>query len=175
MLLPIAHPMARAQAPVIAVATPAHLASLAGLRRFANWFIQQWRFSCLPAARSQRVILLVLATALMCLGDLAMTMDHARTIGLFEANPLAREVLRSHSPEVLLAFKGGSILLGCSLLCYLRKTRIAELGSWAALAAMTLLCLHWNGYSQGLAEMTPQYAAMASGAFSCDTWVYWGP
>ncbi len=167
--------MAHVQAPVIAVADPLRQAPLVGVRRAASWFIQQWRFSCLPAARSERVFVLVLAIALMCLGDLAMTLDHARTIGLFEANPLARELMRQHSPEFLLAFKGGSIFIGCSLLLYLRKARIAELGAWAALFAMTLLCLHWNGYSQGLSEITPQYAAMASGSFPCDTWVYWGP
>lgn len=165
--------MVRAQAPAMTVAditTP-----LVGARRLVAWLVGQWRFSCLPGARAERVSLLLLATALMCLGDLAMTMYHAKNIGLFEANPLAREVLRHHSPEVLLLFKGGSILLGCSLLFYLRKVRIAELGSWAVLAAMTLLCLHWSGYSQGLAEITPQYSAMASGDFACDTWVYWGP
>lgn len=141
----------------------------------AYWVVRQWKAACQPIARSERVMLLIAAIVMMCLGDLTMTMDHARTIGLFEANPLAREVMRSHSPEVLLTFKCASIILGCSLLGFLRKTRIAELGSWAALFAMTLLCIHWNGYSQGLSEMTSQYAAMASGAFPCDTWVYWGP
>lgn len=173
MLVTMLYSMARAQAPAMTVADPTSPA--AGIGRLAPWLIRQWRFSCLPQARGQRVLFLVIATALMCLGDLFMTMDHARTVGLFEANPLAREVLRQHSPEALVIFKGCSILLGCSLLVYLRKARIAELGSWAVLAAMTLLCLHWNGYSQGLAEMTPQYAAMASGEFACDTWVYWGP
>jgi len=173
MLVTMSSLMARAQAPAMSAAESP--SALAGIRRVGAWLLSQWRSACFPAARGQRVILLLLATTLMCLGDLAMTMDHARTIGLFEANPLAREVLRHHSPEVLLLFKGGSILLGCSLLFHLRKARIAELGSWAALAAMTLLCLHWNGYSQGLAEMTPQYSAMASGDFVCDTWVYWGP
>lgn len=165
--------MARVQAPVFADAE--HPAPLAALSRAWMWVQSQWRSSCLPAARAQRVTCLVIATALMCLGDLFMTMHHAKTIGLFEANPIAREVMRQHSPEVLMLFKGCSIGIGCSLLFYLRKARIAELGAWAVLGAMTLLCLHWNGYSQGLAEITPQYAAMASGAFHCDTWVYWGP
>lgn len=173
MLVTMLDSMARAQAPALPVAD--HPGPFAGVHRALLWLVSQWRFSCLPAARAERVTLVVFATALMCLGDLAMTMDHARSIGLFEANPLAREVLRHHSPEALVIFKGCSILLGCSLLVYLRKARIAELGSWAVLAAMTLLCLHWNGYSQGLAEITPQYAAMAAGDFSCDTWVYWGP
>jgi hypothetical protein len=111
----------------------------------------------------------------MCVGDLVMTIEHARLIGIFEANPVAREIMRAHPPEALVAFKSGSILLGCTLLFALRRTRVAELGSLAALGVMTALCLHWSGYADGLEELTPQVSAIASGTFQCDTWVYWGP
>jgi len=109
----------------------------------------------------------------MCLGDLFMTLEHARMIGIFESNPIAREVMRAQSPEILILFKGASIFVGCALLVRLRMARVAELGSWAALAVMTALCIHWQSYSQGLGELTPQYAALSSGAFQCDTWIHW--
>jgi hypothetical protein len=96
---------------------------------------------------ARRVILLVIAITIMGLADLALTLTYMKTTGMFELNPLAREMVAIGGEPQLIRFKLLSIALGAGMLFLLRKHRIAEPASWACAGVMCLLSIHWISYN----------------------------
>lgn len=105
-----------------------------------------------PRRRPARVLALLAAVVLLSLGDLWMTLTHLRTVGMFEANPLAREVINLNSPLALAAWKLATVALAVGILFRLRARRAGEAGAWVCVAVLTWLTVHWVRYSDELSS-----------------------
>lgn len=105
--------------------------------------------------RSARVVWLLCAIMLLSLADLQMTYVHLTTIGLGEANPIARLVMSAESPALLIAWKLASVCLACGVF-YLGRTRpLAEIAAWFCVLVLVWLMLRWGAYSTEMARVCP--------------------
>lgn len=95
------------------------------------------------AARSRRVILLVLGIWLFNAFDLVLTVLAHNQGLLREENPLARALLEMGIPSLVL-FKIGLVLIGSYPLLRFRMARITEMGTCVILVAYMFLAVHWN-------------------------------
>ena len=109
--------------------------------------VAQPRVAC---RRARRVMMLLIAIALLGVVDLYATYVHATTIGMMELNPIGAYIISGDSPLGLILFKLGSIGLCVGLLMKLRHDRRAELAAWLCLIIMIGLTLHWVQYNQEL-------------------------
>lgn len=116
----------------------------------------------LRASRHIRVVALIAAVIAMSMGDLYMTMAYLRTVGMDEANPLARLVISYGCPGALAAWKVLTLTLGMFILFRLRRTRGGELGAWCCFSMLLALTLHWADYNRDVTDLTPEVAALAS-------------
>lgn len=119
------------------------------------------RGSLTQRARGIRMGMLLGATALMGLGDLDMTLQFVRNVGMIEANPLARSLMEGQSPLPVVLFKLGSIFFCVGVLFMARRRRHAEVAAWACFLVMAALTMHWNRYSAEVSAMTPEVNALA--------------
>jgi hypothetical protein len=115
-----------------------------------------------PQARAQRVVTLIIACALMSMGDLYMTLTYVSTVGMVEVNPLARALMGLGSAWWIVAWKVALTLLGAGILIWFRRRRGTELAAWVVACAMTLLTLHWVSFSAQAAEMADEYHLLAN-------------
>lgn len=111
--------------------------------------------------RALRVTLLLVAVALMSLGDLYMTMTHLTGVGMMEDNPLARAIMSYNSPGLLAAWKLASVTLALSILFWARRTRHGEWAAWFCAGVLAWLTVRWVRYSDDLASLTPAIAQIA--------------
>jgi len=114
-----------------------------------------------PRTRSQRVTLLLFATVLMGLADLALTLTFLTSVGMIEANPVARAVMQLNHPGYVVLWKLATMLVGIGLLFWARRYRGAEVGTWVCFVAMAALSYHWLTYAEVTAT-EPDYAVMAA-------------
>lgn len=111
--------------------------------------------------RAFRVLALSGTTILMCIADLYMTILYLTTVGLHEANPLARAIMLYNCPWAVVAFRLLTILLFSMILIRARHHKIAELAAIFCLFTMTWLMLRWNAYTESTAELTTMMAVLA--------------
>lgn len=123
--------------------------------------------------RPTRVGALLVAVIALSLGDLYMTLFHLRSVGMIEANPLAREVIDLNSPYALSAWKLATVLVTVGILFMVRRTRSGEVGAWLCVAVLTWLTLRWMDYSDELFALPPDVAVEA--ARSDPNWVAMAP
>jgi len=114
-----------------------------------------------PSSRAQRVTILLIATFLMCMADLALTLTFVTSIGMVEANPLARSVMEHGSPLLIVLWKLATVVLGLGILFWARRNKGAEVGTWVCFAAMAALSIHWLSYTGAVSSMDSDYARMA--------------
>ena len=115
-----------------------------------------------PRTRGQRVTILLAATCLMGLADLALTLTFVTTIGMLEANPLARYVMEHNSPSLVVLWKLASMTLGLGILYWARRSRGGEAGTWVCFAVMAALSIHWFTYTGAVAAPDSDYVPMAA-------------
>lgn len=106
--------------------------------------------------RPARVCWLILAIAVLSIADLHMTLVHLTTIGLSEGNPVARLVMSSNSPAILIAWKLASVSAACLAFYAGRKKLVGEVAAWFCCAVLIWLTLRWSAYSTELASICPQ-------------------
>ncbi len=126
------------------------------------WQLQPLREAATPALRAQRVTLLLAATCLMCLADLALTLTFVTSIGMLELNPLARSVMEHNSPELVVAWKLATMVLGLGILYWARRNKGAEVGSWVCFVVMAALSIHWFSFTGAVSSLETDYATMAT-------------
>lgn len=102
--------------------------------RFVAWIV---------AARSHRVICLVLGIWVFNAFDLALTILAHQQGVLQEENPLALHLLRQ-GPASIILFKIGLVLVGSYPLLRFRTARIAEMAACLILIAYAMLAVHWS-------------------------------
>lgn len=96
--------------------------------------------------RGARVTTLIIAILLASLADLALTLEFLTSVGMAEANPVARAVIGTGSVALVVGFKLGMSLTACAILLAARRHRTAEIGAWAGALVMAWLMLRWNDY-----------------------------
>lgn len=106
------------------------------------------------AAGSRRVMLLIAAITLMGLADLFCTLTYMTTIGLPEANPIARWLARFGTTETIVGFKLLTMALSCWCLYVGRADRRMEVCAWACAAILLGLSIHWIGFNRNITEHT---------------------
>jgi len=102
--------------------------------------------------RARRVTLLVLGMTCLSLADLALTLAHMRSFGMFEVNPVARAMLAIGGVDQLVRYKLFTIAVSGGILYLLRRDRRAEICAWICCAALAGLSLHWGRYSTHVGE-----------------------
>ena len=122
--------------------------------------------------RSVRVVALVTAATLLGLADLAMTMTYLLHVGMFESNPVARLVINSGSPAVVIGFKLGTMLVTSWIVLANRRRWQAELVAWLSVVVLTSLFVHWIGYIE-YAEVTTSAISIvaADPSYASGEWV----
>jgi hypothetical protein len=128
----------------------------------AAWHLLPLREASSPALRSQRVTILLFATCLMGLADLALTLTFVTTVGMLELNPLARSVMEHNSPVLVVAWKLATMVLGLGILYWARRNKGAEIGTWVCFAVMAALSIHWFTFTGAVSSMEADYATMAA-------------
>ena len=104
--------------------------------------------------RSTRVTVLLGIVVVLSLADLYMTLMHLTTIGMLEANPLARWLMRNFSPAAMIVWKLVTLCIACSILASIRTKRIGELAAWLCVAVMIWLMARWGIYAESLASLS---------------------
>jgi uncharacterized membrane protein YhaH (DUF805 family) len=115
-----------------------------------------------PENRARRVVFLLAATALMCLGDLALTLTYTTSMGMVETNPIARAVMANNSPLFVVLWKLATMVLGLGILFWARRVRAAETAAWLCFFIMVALCLHWLSFATVVSGLPSDYAQLAS-------------
>lgn len=113
-----------------------------------------------PDTRALRVALLVVATALMGLGDLYLTLNFVMTTGMVELNPIARAVIELGCPNFVVAWKVVLILISSGILWATRRHRFAEAGAWVCFLVLVALTFHWVSFVAGISSMGDDYYAL---------------
>lgn len=120
--------------------------------------------TCVPAARqlpgktsktinlpgrSRRVVILLVGIVVLSLADLIITMAHLTTIGMAEANPVARWVIEwTGSPISLVLFKFATVGI-CVILLYRVRDRVqGEIAAWLAVAILACMSIMWFSYTE---------------------------
>lgn len=112
------------------------------------------------AARERRVCLLLLATLLMSMTDLLLTLTYMKSVGMMEANPIARAMIAIGGVGQLVRFKLFTIALSCGILYILRRHKAAERCAWICCVAMVALSLHWVRYNDAVLAHGPPDPAL---------------
>jgi hypothetical protein len=115
-----------------------------------------------PRSRSQRVAILLFAIILMGLADLSMTLTFITSVGMVEANPVARLVMQLNHPGYVILWKLATMLVGIGVLYWARRTKGAEVGTWVSFIAMAALSIHWLTFAGQVSTMDADYAVMAA-------------
>jgi uncharacterized membrane protein len=103
------------------------------------------------ANRSRRVVVLLAGVVILSLADLVITLEHLRSFGMFEANPIAAYIVRATgSPWALASFKVVTVATCVALLFRARRHGAGEAAAWCALAIMTALSFWWSSYASAL-------------------------
>jgi hypothetical protein len=98
--------------------------------------------------RATRVRMMLAAVVAMSIVDLDMTLVYAKTTGMVESNPIAREIMQTGSVWLLIAWKFLTVATAAGLLYRVRQHRAGELGSWLCLAIMLWLTARWLSYNE---------------------------
>jgi len=122
------------------------------------------------ARRSHRVIVLLCGILVLSVADLLVTLEHLRSVGMLEANPIAAFLIRTTgSAWVLGLYKMATVAVCIALLYRLRRHREGEVAAWCAVTILTGLSLMWHTYSEELDR--PDELEWVRTAYA-DTWLY---
>ena len=104
------------------------------------------------AHRSRRVVILLIALALLSLGDLYATLTHATSLGMVEVNPIAAYLIGAGSMIGLILYKLGTVGVSIAALAKVRAHAAGECAAWLLVGVMVVLTLHWYQYNLEAAQ-----------------------
>lgn len=99
-----------------------------------------------PHVRATRVLLLLGTALIVSVADLVMTLKFVTSVGMIEANPIARWIMKSGDATTLTIFKMVLTLASLGVIFYFRKKRSAEIAAWVAFGIMLALSLRWFNF-----------------------------
>ncbi len=104
--------------------------------------------------------MLLAATVVLSLADLAVTITHLQSIGMAEANPLAAFLIRSTGSSLALAvFKCFTVAVFVMLLYRARNHVQGEIAAWLALFILVGVSIMWYLYTD--TSTTPETVRIA--------------
>jgi hypothetical protein len=109
-----------------------------------------------PRHRTARLAGLIAGIVLLSFADLYMTLVHLKSIGMAEANPLARSVMAYNSASGLVAWKFCTVGLAVAILIYARKRRSAEFAALFCCGVLLWLTIRWANYNNHVSELTTE-------------------
>lgn len=112
-------------------------------------------------ASRRRVALLIWAIVMMGLADLFCTLIYMRTVGLPEANPLARWLAAFGSTQAVVCFKLLTMGMSCGCLWLGRGSRRMEACAWTCTAILLALSIHWIGFNRDISKHTNLLSCLA--------------
>ena len=127
----------------------------------------------LLASRTGRIVVLILAIALLSVADLHNTLIYLRSVGMSEANPVAREVMRYNSPALLVVWKSCCTALACLIFFIARRRFFAELACWVCCLVLVWLTIRWGIYNAEVQALTPSLHGMTQ--IDPNIWVSMSP
>lgn len=104
--------------------------------------------------RAIRVVALVIAIALLNLGDLFMTLQYREINMMVEGNSVAAKLVYYPSPWPLIFYKVGSVGFACFIFIQLREKKLVEIVAFSMVILFSLLILVWQGYMDAIDEIT---------------------
>ncbi|MEL6328153.1 MAG: DUF5658 family protein [Planctomycetota bacterium] len=107
-------------------------------------------------SRACRVGLLLFAVVAMSVVDLLITLEFLTSVGMAEANPVARLVISTNSPVAITVWKGLTVASAALILWRLRERPVAELAAWFACLALAAVTVRWLQYT----EITDEWGCM---------------
>lgn len=96
--------------------------------------------------RRARVACLIIAIFLASLADLALTLTFLTSVGMAEANPIARAVIGTGSMAAVIGFKLGLSAVACGCLWAARHRSSGEIGAIIGTLVMGWLMVRWHDY-----------------------------
>jgi len=123
-------------------------------------------------AKSRRVVLLILAIGLMSFADLVITLTYMRSVGMIEANPIARLMLEIGSIDQLVRYKLFTMSLSCGVLYLLRRHARAEHGAWVCVALLFALTIHWVRYNDKVVDYSNDIHVISQSPEDVPYWVH---
>lgn len=127
------------------------------LRRLGVWGVVRAACRAVLLDRSTRVRILLAAVIAMSIVDLDMTLVYARTTGMVEHNPIAREIMSTGSVWLLILWKFVTVAVAVGLLNRVRRHASGELGAWLCMGVLCWLTARWVSYNDEIAVL--QFAA----------------
>lgn len=122
------------------------------------------------AARSRRVVILLISIVLLSLADLVITIINLRTVGMIEANPIAHYILlTTQSATALASYKLITVLVCITLLYRLRHSIQCELAAWFCVVMLAALACYWGIYSDSAHD--PANLWVRQNQISHDNWL----
>ena len=112
-------------------------------------------------ARSERIVLLIVALVLMSLADLACTVAYLTSVGMVEVNPIARHMISIGGIRQLVLFKALTIVVSCGCIYFARHRRGAELAAWFCVGILFFLMLHWLEYNEVMGSIGHHLSSLA--------------
>jgi hypothetical protein len=92
------------------------------------------------------VTALSIAILLASAADLAITLTFLMSVGMAEANPIARAVIGTGSAWAVVGFKMGLSLGACGIFFAARRRTSGEVGAWLGALVMCWLMVRWHAY-----------------------------
>lgn len=120
-------------------------------------------------ARRRRVAWVIFTIAVLSLADLYFTLLYARTIGMSEANPIARMVMSYNSPVLLGAWKGATVAVACLIFWVFKHRKVTEAAAWGCAGVLAALTVWWSIYARELPLYTSSMHTIAQHEAN---WVY---
>lgn len=104
--------------------------------------------------RQARVAALLAVIVVLSLLDLLLTLIHVTEIGLIEDNPVARLVLETGGPRLLIAAKLASVGFCTGVLFWARRRAFAELAALFGAVVLIWLTIRWGSYMRVFADVS---------------------
>lgn len=101
-----------------------------------------------------RVASLTFIIFALSLADLYCTLLYLHSGGMGEENPVARWLMSSGSPVLLILWKLSTVGLACCILLFLRHKRLGELGALLCCMILVWLTFRWDEYCHQTCHMT---------------------
>lgn len=111
-------------------------------------------------ASARRTAMIVVAMFIMGLIDLMFTVTYIRSIGMYEANPIARHIVLNGSIAQLVVFKLVTMGISCGAIYYARRIWKAEVAAWLCAVLLGSLMVHWVNYAHRVESLGYEFVLL---------------
>ena len=102
--------------------------------------------------RPARIAAMMAAVVVMSMIDLHHTLVFVKSVGMGEANPLARWIMQTQPTGVLVAWKMASVGAVCAIFYLARHRRTGEVGAMVCMGVLIWLMMRWAMYTEHIGQ-----------------------